>query len=63
MIVLAAGVKRKHADQIDDQVNKHIHLDPESSDGFADLATLVNMSSAVSLAVSQVRAPPNLFEE
>lgn len=63
MIVLAAGVKRKHADQIDDQVSKHIHLDPGSSDGFADLATLVNMSSAVSLAVSQVRAPPNLFEE
>lgn len=47
------GVKRKHSDQTDDQVNKHLHLDPESSDGFADLATLVNMSSAVSLAVSQ----------
>ena len=60
MIVLAAGVKRKHVDQTDDQVNKHIHLDPESSDGFADLATLVNMSSAVSLAVSQVTAPKTM---
>lgn len=48
-----AGVKRKHDEKTDDQVSKHIHLDPESSDGFADLATLVNMSSAVSLAVSQ----------
>lgn len=48
-----AGVKRKHTDQADDQVNKHLHLDPETSDGFADLATLVNMSSAASLAVSQ----------
>ena len=48
-------MKRKHtADQADDQVNKHLHLDPETSDGFADLATLVNMSSAASLAVSQV---------
>ena len=51
---LTAGVKRKHTDQADDQVNKHLHLDPETSDGFADLATLVNMSSAASLAVSQV---------
>ncbi|KAJ7379345.1 hypothetical protein OS493_016579 [Desmophyllum pertusum] len=50
---LSTGVKRKPTDQIDDQVNKHLHLDPETSDGFADLATLVNMSSAVSLAVSQ----------
>jgi len=48
-----SGVKRKHTDQADDQVNKHLHLDPETSDGFADLATLVNMSSAASLAVSQ----------
>lgn len=50
-----AGVKRKHAYQTDDQDNKHIHLDQEAaaSDGFADLTTLVNMSSAVSLAVSQ----------
>ena len=52
--MMTAGVKRKHTDQTDDQVNKHLHLDPETSDGFADLATLVNMSSAVSLAVSQV---------
>lgn len=51
---LTAGVKRKHTDQADDQVNKHLHLDPETSDGFADLATLVNMSSTASLAVSQV---------
>ncbi|XP_020606788.1 cyclin-D-binding Myb-like transcription factor 1 [Orbicella faveolata] len=50
-----SGVKRKHTDQADDQVNKHLHLDPETSDGFADLATLVNMSSAASLAVSQVQ--------
>ncbi|RMX53911.1 hypothetical protein pdam_00020093 [Pocillopora damicornis] len=48
-----SGVKRKHTDQTDEQVNKHLHLDPESSDGFADLATLVSMSSSVSLAVSQ----------
>lgn len=55
IITSVAGGKRKLVDQTDDQVNKHIHLDPESSDGFADLATLVNMSSAASLAVSQVR--------
>lgn len=48
-----SGVKRKNPDQTDDQVNKHVRLDPESSDGFADLATLVSMSSSVSLAVSQ----------
>lgn len=58
----SAGVKRKHAYQTDDQDNKHIHLDQEAaaSDGFADLTTLVNMSSAVSLAVSQVRNVPVL---
>lgn len=58
----SAGVKRKHAYQTDDQDNKHIHLDQEAaaSDGFADLTTLVNMSSAVSLAVSQVRNVPAL---
>ena len=58
----SAGVKRKHAYQTDDQGNKHIHLDQEAaaSDGFADLTTLVNMSSAVSLAVSQVRSVPAL---
>lgn len=49
-----AGGKRKHDEKRDDQVSKHIHLDPESTDGFADLTTLVNMSSAVPLSVSQV---------
>jgi len=58
---LTAGVKRKHSDQADEQVNKHLHLDPETSDGFADLATLVNMSSAASLAVSQVKNSLVLF--
>lgn len=62
-IKTSAGVKRKHAYQTDDQENKHIHLDQEAaaSDGFADLTTLVNMSSAVSLAVSQVRNVPALL--
>ena len=50
----AAGGKRKHDEKRDNQVSKHIHLDPESTDGFAELTTLVNMSSAAPLSVSQV---------
>lgn len=56
-----AGVKRKHADQTDDQINKHMHLDPETSDGFGDLTTLVNMSSAVSLAVNSQEVNSQTF--
>lgn len=50
----AAGGKRKHDEKSDNQVSKHIHLDPESTDGFAELTTLVNMSSAAPLSVSEV---------
>ncbi|XP_015761824.1 PREDICTED: cyclin-D-binding Myb-like transcription factor 1 isoform X1 [Acropora digitifera] len=52
-LVELAGGKRKHDEKRDNQVSKHIHLDPESTDGFAELTTLVNMSSTAPLSVSQ----------